>query len=312
MGTTTAGDGDLREFANYLSRLGVADCDVVVLDDSPELVFEQNGRALRWVARHVAVRPAYRTMTGDVDLLRAAADVAVCEKVIVATPDVRYSEVQLAQLCELLDVHEVALPQDYLDPMPWWGGIDAGRMLVHRAIEPQPDQAATYGFRRSAVRGLRGMESGTAEDAVRRLVARGAEVAPAYDVFVRRQPPALHEWVAQRPRCADADFALPMKTALFLALGPVLMVIGILGGLRLAGGYASIIAFASVALAIRGRAGAATVFPLRACLFAPLWVAERSISVYWALMRRLRGATTDPTHTPATERSAGAQVASGE
>jgi hypothetical protein len=68
------------------------------------------------------------------------------------------------------------------------------------------------------------------------------------------------------------------------------MLLAVLGGVRLAGSYASVIAFATVALALRGRAGAAQFFPLRACLFAPLWVFERSVSVYWALYRRVRGA----------------------
>ena len=31
------------------------------------------------------------------------------------------------EICALLESHEVVEPQDYLDPMPWWGGIEAGR-----------------------------------------------------------------------------------------------------------------------------------------------------------------------------------------
>ena len=46
----------------------------------------------------------------------------------------------------------------------------------------------------------------------------------------------------------------------------------------------------SFALAVRGRIGAATFFPWRACLYAPLWVLERSISVYWALFWKVIGA----------------------
>ena len=68
---------------------------------------------------------------------------------------------------------------------------------------------------------------------------------------------------------------------------------------------------ASTALALRGRAGAATFFPLRAVLFAPLWVFERSVSVYWALIRRLRG-SDEPMRVAVPDRARGTRVASGE
>lgn len=294
IGSSAASPGELRELAGYLSTIGVAGCEVVILDPSPRLQFELNARVLRWVGRHVAVGPEHRSPGGAIDLVRAAAALAGCEKVIVAAEDVRYTAEAIGQLCDLLDVHEVVEPQDYLDPLPWWGGIEAGRILLHRGIEPQPDHGATFGFRRSAVRGLRALDAlNLVEDHARRLVAAGAEVHPATNVFVRRQPGALDEWVATRPRAAGDDFSLPMKTVFFFSLVPLMLVLTLLGGLRMAGGYASVIAFASFALALRGRSGAAAFFPLKACLFAPLWVLERSVSVYWALYRRLRGSDVD-------------------
>ena len=290
----TIGNGELRELASYLSTVGVAGCEVVILDPSPRLQFELNARVLRWVGRHVAVRPEHRSPTGAIDLVRAAAALAGCEKVIVAAEDVRYTAEAIGQLCDLLDVHEVVEPQDYLDPLPWWGGIEAGRILLHRGIEPQPDHGATFGFRRSAVRGLRALDAvELVEDHARRLVAAGAEVYPATSVFVRRQPGALEDWMAKRPRAAGDDFALPMKSVFFFSLVPLMLLLSLLGGVRLAGGYMSVIAFASFALALRGRTGAAAFFPLKACLYAPLWVFERSVSVYWALYRKLRGTGGD-------------------
>ncbi len=306
-----ASTGDLRELATYLSTLGVADCDVVVLDPSPRLQFELNGRILRWVGRHVAVRAEHRVGSG-IDVVRAASTYAACEKVIVAADDIRYTGAAIGQLCDLLDAHEVVEPQDYLDPMPWWGGIDAGRILIHRGIEPQPDHGATFGFRRSALRALRALTPATAADSnARRLAAVGAEVYPATDVFVRREPGAFGDWVSARPRLAGNDFELPMKSAFFFSLVPLLLLLASVGGLQLAGGYAGVIAFASVALAVRGRLGASSFFPLRACFFAPLWVLERSVSVYWALLRKLRGVDeAAAVHVP--ERASGTRVASGE
>jgi hypothetical protein len=294
-GNAIASAGELRDLASYLSIVGVAGCEVVILDPSPRLQFELNARVLRWVGRHMAVRPEQRSPGGSIDLVRAAATLASCEKVIVAAEDVRYTPEAIGQLCDLLDTHEVVEPQDYLDPLPWWGGIEAGRILLHRGIEPQPDHGATFGFRRSAVRGLRALDVlELVDDHARRLVAAGAEVFPATNVFVRRQPGALDEWMSGRPRAAGDDFALPAKSVFFFSLLPLLLLLALLGGPRLAGGYASVIAFASVALALRGRSGAAAFFPLKACLFAPLWVFERSVSVYWALYRKVRGGNGDP------------------
>ena len=290
--SATASNGELRELASYFSTLGVAGCDVVILDPSPRLQFELNGRILRWVGRHVAVRPEHRT-GGTIDMIRAATELAACEKVIVASQDVRYTPEAIGQLSDLLDVHEVVEPQDYLDPMPWWGGIEAGRMLIHRGIEPQPDHGVTFGFRRSAVRSLRPL-SPSADAQARRLAAVGAEVYAAADVFVRREPSPLTDWLSSRPRLAGDDFEYPLKTAFFFALVPLLLLLGLLGGLKFAGLYVGGIAFAAIGLAVRGRSGGAAMhFPLRACLYAPLWVLERSVSVYWALFRKLRGADED-------------------
>lgn len=305
----TASADELRNLANYLSTLSLAEVDVVILDPSPRSEYEHNTRVLRWVGRHLPLRQEHRTPGGAVDLVRAAADVANCEKVIVAAGDVRYTPEAIGQLCDLLDVHEVVEPQDYLDPLPWWGGIEAGRILVHRGIEPEPDHGVTFGFRKTALRSLR--NAAVAEDHVRRLASAGAEVFPATEVFVRRQPGALSEWLDGRVRQAGNDFVLPFKSAFFFSLIPMLLLLAVVGGVQLAGAYGTVIGFATVALALRGRAGAGAFFPLRAVLFAPLWVIERSVIVYWALYRKIRG-SDEPQRVAVPDRSRGAQVASGE
>jgi len=306
--------GDLRDLATYLSSLAVAGCEVIVVDDSPAPVFENNRRVLRWVSRHIAPRPRHRNFSGTIDVVRTAIDVSTCDKIIVAEENVRYDGAAIDSVCELLDVHEVVEPQDYFDPLPWWIGIEAGRMLVHRGVEPLPDHGATFAMRKSTVRGIRGVDVAwsNSDDPVRHLTSQGAEVFSACDVFVRRLPPPLHDWLRDRPKQAGDDFAMPVKTAFFFALLPMAMLLAVIGGIRLAGGYAGAIALSSLVLAIRGRAGNATFFPLRACLSAPLWVLERSISVYWALFRKLQGASSDVTHPALAERGAGARVASGE
>ncbi|MCU1245055.1 MAG: hypothetical protein JWN02_965 [Acidobacteria bacterium] len=303
---TAASHDELRPFAEYLSFLDVAGCDVVILDSSPQRIFEENRRILRWVGRHVAV-------IGANDPVRLAVEHAACEKVILATEDVRYGQAELGALTALLDEHEVIEPQDYLQPLPWWGAIEAGRMLVHRGIEPLPDRGATFGVRRSAVRGLRptldAFNAGS--DPVRRLAVQGADVRSA-DLFVRRQPPPLRQWIGARARQAGDDFALPVKSAFFFALLPMALLMALMGGAPLVLAYAGALILASVLLALRGRQGAASFFPLRACLFAPLWLLERALSVYGALALRLRTAAAEPAGVPVAERSGADRVASGE
>jgi hypothetical protein len=175
-----------------------------------------------------------------------------------------------------------------------------------------PDHGATFGFRRGALRALRGFDATSASDPVRRLAAFGAEVCSALEVFVKRRPPELAEWLRERPRLADDDFVMPVKTAFFFALIPMALLLLLLGGARVAGGYAAAVAFASVVLAMRGRAGAAAFFPLRACFYAPLWVLERSVSVYWALLRKVRFASAEPPPTVVADGAHGTRVASGE
>lgn len=257
---------DICELGQYLSTVSL-DCDVVIIDRSPKPEFEANACTLRWVGRHLHVPHA------GGDIIRTACAVAACEKVIVATDDVRYSPAAIARMCELLAVYEAIDPRDYVDPLPWWSAIDAARLLVHRGIDSQPDHDTSFGFRKSATR--------TGE------LLRFA----ASDVFVRRRPHALLDWIAERPQLAGEDFALPVKTAFFLSLLPLLVLFAVAGGYQLAAGYAGAIAFTAFALAVRGRLGATSYFPLRLCLFAPLWVFERSVSTYWALFRKLAGAT---------------------
>src|SRR3954451_23443910 len=83
---------DLRSFADYLASLGIHGCDVIVLDASPRDVFDENARMLRWVSRHVAVRAPF-------DIVRAAADLAATEKIIVARDDVRYEPANVHDVC---------------------------------------------------------------------------------------------------------------------------------------------------------------------------------------------------------------------
>jgi hypothetical protein len=272
---------ELHDLAAYLSSLSLCDFEVAIIDTSAN---EENRRVLRWVGRYVAA-------TTSVDPVRMALDIASCEKVIVADAQVRYNKGALDHLCALLDLHEVVEPQDYFDPLPWWGGLEAGRILLRRGMGPLTEDAVTFGFRKRAVRGLRSIDSAIAgEDPVRQLESQGAEVFSAVDVFVRRIPPALGRWLRDRGRHFD-------QPAVFFGVLPLAVILSLLGGLHVAGVYLGAIAFCSLALAIRGRIGASPFFPFRACFYAPVWLLERSVSVYWALLLELTG-SREPDRIP--------------
>src|ERR1051326_1368044 len=85
---------DLRPFAEYLSTLGVAGCEVIVLDASDAI--DEHRRILRWVAHHIPVPE-------PIDVVRTAAHVASCDKILIADENVRYNVADLTELCAMLD-----------------------------------------------------------------------------------------------------------------------------------------------------------------------------------------------------------------
>ena len=132
----------------------------------------------------------------------------------------------------------------------------------------------------------------------------------ATELFVRRCPPQLGDWLRERPREADARLRRPCEVGVLLRAHSDGVLLALIGGGGMAAGYTGAVAFGSIVLAVRGRTGAGAFFPLRACLFAPLWVLERSVSVYWALLQKMRGTVVEQPAAVATQRSA--RAASGE
>jgi len=260
---------EVEKVAAYLSTLGSAGCEVVVLDRAAGHLLEGRRRVLRWVGRHEQVHP-------ETDLLRAAVDLASNEKIIIAAPESRYSAEEVSGMCDLLDRFEAVEPEEFVQPLPWWGGIDAGRILLDRGVA-RHSAHSTFAFRKSAW-----------------SPHFSLDVHEAREMFIRREPPVFRSWIRLRQREEAGEFQAPIRTAFFLCLFPLLLIMALVGGVDLAGAYASLVAFGSVSIAVRGRIGAAKFFPLRACLYAPLWVVERSISAYWALFARFRRKAATP------------------
>ncbi|HKO61806.1 MAG TPA: glycosyltransferase [Pyrinomonadaceae bacterium] len=288
------GQVEAEFFAGYFKMLGSAGCEVLVIDGSPSAVFEQHHEL--WsavVTRHVAPDPQYKYLNGKVNGVHTGVDLASCERIIVADDDIRFTAANIKRMCELLDDHEMVRPQNYIQPLPWWARLETARILINRGVLRAGDYPGTCGFRRSTMRRVGPYDGDVLfdnEEIVRHFALQGADIAYARDFFILKRPPTFKKWVEQRPRQAYEDFVMRAKTFAFLAVLPLVFGLGLLIGSAAALLLIVAISLLAVLLSALGlaRDGAYKFFPLSSPLFAPLWILERSISVYWAVYWRVR------------------------
>jgi hypothetical protein len=282
---------EAEEFADYFRSLSRAGCEVLVVDGSPPEVFAAHERIWRDACRHVAVNPKYKYLNGKVNGVHTGVDLAVCERIILADDDIRYTDADVARACSLLDRHEMLRPQNYLRPLPAWARTEAARMLVNRGVLSTGDYPGTCAFRRSTCLRVGHYDGDVLfdnEEIVRHFVLKGADVCFALDFFILKRPPTFKKWIEQRPRQAYEDFVMHAKTALFMSLVPLAIVLGLFASARAALGFIVVVSICAMLCALRGllRDKAYRFFPVQTILCAPLWVLERALSVYWALYWR--------------------------
>jgi hypothetical protein len=128
------------------------------------------------------------------------------------------------------------------------------------------------------------------EEIVRHFALNGGDINYALDFFIVKRPPTFTKWLEQRPRQAYEDFVMRAKTAAFLAVIPSTLLLSLLTGARSVIFFLAMLSVLSVLLSSRGlvRNAAYRFFSVRSPLYAPLWILERSLSVYWALYWRAR------------------------
>jgi hypothetical protein len=278
-------------FKDYFRLLAGAGCEVLVVDGSPRDVFAAHGEAWRGECSHAPVDPQYRYLNGKVNGIHTGVDLAAHESIILADDDICYTAEDVRRMAGLLDTFEMVRPQNYLSPLPAWARTEAARMLINRAWIAEGDYPGTLGVRRSAMLRLGHYDGDVLfdnEEIARHFRARGASVAYARDFFILKRPPSFRKWVEQRPRQAYEDFVMRAKTAFFVSLLPALALLWVAAGQRWALAGAALVACGAMLLAARGLGdGAARFFPPWLCLYAPLWVAERALSTYWALYWRV-------------------------
>jgi hypothetical protein len=287
-----ARSGEAHELAEYFGELAREGCEVLVVDGSSPEIFAQHNRAWRKLCRHVTVDRKYTYLNGKVNGVHTGIDLASCENIILADDDIRYTSADIRRACELLKRHDMVRPQNYLAPLPWWGKMEAARMLINRGVLRTGDYPGTCAFRRSACLRVGHYDGDVLfdnEEIVRHFILNGADVCYALDFFILKRPPTLRKWFEQRPRQAYEDFDMRAKTVLFMSLLPSTSILGFFNGTAAALSFFFGVAICAAVLAGRGllRDRAYKFSPAHVILYAPLWLLERSLSVYWALYWRL-------------------------
>jgi hypothetical protein len=310
---TTFSALEADELRGYLSMLADAGCQTIVIDGSPEEVFARHDNVWSNVCRHETVDPRFGYLNDKVNGIHTGVTLAANEKIILADDDIRYGPADIDQICLLLDQFEVVRPQNYLaahatpkrphlSPLPQgeevakqpvrgippWARMEAARMLINRATLRAADYPGTCAFRKTAMLQVGEYDGDVLfdnEEMIRHFARSRARICYANDFFIQKRPPKLRKWFEQRPRQAYEDFGLRLKTILFAFFLPLAIAIAWTAGIK----WLLIFAL-SVLVAFAGwlRGSARKYFPLRTCFFAPLWIAERTLSTYWAFYWFLR------------------------
>ncbi|HET9592410.1 MAG TPA: glycosyltransferase family 2 protein [Solirubrobacterales bacterium] len=303
-------DGAQRgELAAYLAEIAYLVAEVIVVDGSDPDVFAGNAAAWGEHVRHVPPGEGEEWLMGKVAGVRTGVELASCERVVIADDDVRYEPEALRRAAELLDRYDLVRPQNYFSRLPWHARWDTARTLLNRSLGR--DFPGTLAVRRSRMLAM-GMYDGDVLfenlELMRTVRAHGGSIISPLDLYVARVPPSATHFWGQRTRQAYDDFALPLRMALWLAVLPLLALEAHLRqadgtkrriygdrssrrrrGLRQIGPLPVAAALAVVGAEVgRRRAGGARVFPATSSLLAPVWVLERGVCAWLAVLQRLR------------------------
>lgn len=277
---------DVAGLAAYVRTL-VPLVDLLVVDGSPPEVFEAHRVAFGEGLAHLPPDPRWSFANGKVDGVMTGLGLATHERVVMADEDVRWEKAELGRVSSLLETFDLVRPQNFFEPLPWHARWDTARTLLNRAFGA--DYPGTMGVRRSLLFEAGGYDGDAMFEnleLLRTVRVAGGTVASPLDLYVRRLPPTTRQFVTQRVRQAYDDLAQPPRLVAELAILPLgLAALATRRHRTLAGA-----ALGAVAMAERGRrrAGGTAVFPATASLLAPLWLTERAVASWLAVVSRFR------------------------
>ncbi len=287
--------GPIAELSSYLRSLSGEIDEILVVDGSPEALFDRHATALQGIARHIRPHPDLRFRMGKVNGVVTGIRECSHERAVLADDDVRYDAAALRRIVALLDEADLVRPQNYFNELSWHARWDTARSLLNRVFTgdltfPVGDFPGTLAVRREIFLALGGYDGGALFEnleLMRTIQAGGGSVASPLDLYVPRRPPSAQHFLSQRVRQAYDDFAVPLRIGAFLAIVP--LAVGALATGRSRWLGAGAVASVAIAETGRRRAGGTERFPASASLLAPAWIAERAICAWLALGAKLRG-----------------------
>lgn len=275
------------ELTHYLQHLRASCREIIIIDGSPPDIFAANGLAWGSWTLHIPPDPDTACKMGKVAGVNTGLRHARHEHVVIADDDVRYESLGLKRIAELLQEYELVRPQNFFEPLPWHARWDTARTLLNRAVGA--DFPGTLAVRRSPIIRAGGYDGDVMFEnleLIRTVEAQGGRACAPLDLYVRRLPPSTRHFLGQRTRQAYDDFAIPTRMAIWLSILPLVAALIRTRRRPVAGVAAAGISI----LAERGRrrAGGSRVFPASSSLLAPLWVLERGVCSWLAVLQRLR------------------------
>jgi hypothetical protein len=283
-GSTGAHRSELTE---YLRGLRAHCAQLIIVDGSPPNVFAANELAWGSWTLHIPPDPDTNCKMGKVAGVNTGLRHARHEHVVIADDDVRYDRAALAEIVKLLSHYDLVRPQNYFEPLPWHARWDTARTLLNRAVGA--DFPGTLAVRRTPLLAAGGYDGDVMFEnleLIRTVEAQGGTTLAPLDLYVRRLPPSTRHFWGQRTRQAYDDFAIPTRMAVWISIVPGLA--ALLSSRRWVALGAAAAGASAMAECGRRRARGADMFPASASLLAPLWVLERGICSWLAVLRRMR------------------------
>ncbi len=277
----------IDEMTHYLRWITTLVAQVIVVDGSPQPIFDRHHGAWSRIVTHVAPDPDLEFVFGKVNGVHTGMRRSRCERVVLADDDVRYDENSLRQVVGLLDAADLVRPQNYFSPTPWHAYWDTARTLLNRVSGG--DFPGTLAVRRSAFWRTDGYDGDVLFENLeleRTIESGGGRVLVALECYVRRLPPTATHFRSQRVRQAYDEFARPARLIGALAIAPGLVALARRGGIiPITVAAAGVVAAAEVG---RRRKGGSRVFSPVASLLAPAWVLERAVCSWLAVGQKVR------------------------
>ena len=271
------------ELAAYLASL--EDLQIIIVDGSPDRIFEEHGAHLRGALLHVPPACDISGANGKTRGVLTGLRYAACDKIIVADDDVRHDRKSIDYLLKALESTDAVLPQNYFEPAPWHAILDTSRTLLNRVTGG--DWPGTIAFRKSLLPfGYNADVLFENYEMVRTIASNGGRILRADDCYVKRRPPTFQQYRDQRIRQAYDELARPRRLALQLAILPLCLALWALRlrPLLLAGALLSI---AAAEVGRRKSHGKLRFSPL-ASAAVPIWILERGICSWLAMYSRVR------------------------